>query len=95
MTTTKSCLVNVDHITDAVASVFNGKRQQDQSTNIDGENYIEVNETLEQIRILVMGMLRNRLIQKSAAGEPVELRNEGSKILLVIEYQTTTHTKIE
>lgn len=48
-------LVNVDHITDVVVNIFNGKTLVGLSTNIDGENYIEVNETLEQIRILVNG----------------------------------------
>lgn len=48
-------LVNVEHITDVAVSVFNGKTLVGLSTNIDGENYIEVNETLEQVRILVNG----------------------------------------
>lgn len=48
-------LVNVDHITDVAVSVYNGKTSVGLSTNIDGENYIEVKETLEQIRILVNG----------------------------------------
>nr|DAN20658.1 MAG TPA: Flagellar and Swarming motility protein [Caudoviricetes sp.] len=48
-------LVNVEHITDIAVSVFNGKTLVGLSTNIDGENYIEVNETLEQVRILVNG----------------------------------------
>lgn len=48
-------LVNVDHITDVVVSIIDGKTLVGLSTNIDGENYIEVNETLEQIRILVNG----------------------------------------
>ena len=48
-------LVNVDHITDVVVNIFNGKTLVGLSTNIDGENYIEVNETLEQVRILVNG----------------------------------------
>ena len=48
-------LVNVEHITDVSVSVFNGKTLVGLSTNIDGENYIEVNETLEQVRILVNG----------------------------------------
>nr|DAP73705.1 MAG TPA: Flagellar and Swarming motility protein [Caudoviricetes sp.] len=48
-------LVNVEHITDIAVSVFNGKTIVGLSTNIDGENYIEVNETLEQVRILVNG----------------------------------------
>jgi len=48
-------LVNVDHITDVETSIFNGKTLVGLSTNIDGENYIEVNETLEQVRILVNG----------------------------------------
>lgn len=48
-------LVNVDHITDVETSIFSGKTLVGLSTNIDGENYIEVNETLEQVRILVNG----------------------------------------
>ena len=48
-------LVNVEHITDVAVSVFNGKTLVGLSANIDGENYIEVNETLEQVRILVNG----------------------------------------
>lgn len=48
-------LVNVEHITDVAVSVFRGKTLVGLSTNIDGENYIEVKETLEQIRILVNG----------------------------------------
>ena len=48
-------LVNVDHITEVVVNIFNGKTLVGLSTNIDGENYIEVNETLEQVRILVNG----------------------------------------
>ena len=48
-------LVNVDHITDVATNIFNGKTLVGLSTNIDGENYIEVNETLEQVRILVNG----------------------------------------
>lgn len=48
-------LVNVDHITDVAVNIFNGKTLVGLSTNIDGENYIEVNETLEQVRILVNG----------------------------------------
>nr|DAE52726.1 MAG TPA: hypothetical protein [Caudoviricetes sp.] len=51
----KKRLVNVDHITDVATSIFNGKTLVGLSTNIDGENYIEVNETLEQIIILVNG----------------------------------------
>lgn len=48
-------LVNVDHITDVAAGAFRGTTLVGLSTNIDGENYIEVNETLEQVRILVNG----------------------------------------
>ena len=48
-------LVNVEHITDVAVSVFSGKTLVGLSANIDGENYIEVNETLEQVRILVNG----------------------------------------
>lgn len=51
----KKRLVNVDHITDVAANIFNGRTLVGLSTNIDGENYIEVNETLEQVRILVNG----------------------------------------
>lgn len=51
----KKRLVNVDHITDVATNIFNGKTLVGLSTNIDGENYIEVNETLEQVRILVNG----------------------------------------
>lgn len=48
-------LVNVDHITDVAVGAFSGKTLVGLSTNIDGENYIEVNETLELVRILVNG----------------------------------------
>lgn len=48
-------LVSAEHITDVAVSIFNGKTLVGLSTNIDGENYIEVNETLEQVRILVNG----------------------------------------
>lgn len=48
-------LVNVDHITDVAVGTFSGKTLVGLSTNIDGENYIEVNETLEQIKHLVNG----------------------------------------
>ena len=48
-------LVNVDHITDVAVSVFSGKTLVGLVTNMDGDNYIEVNETLEQVRILVNG----------------------------------------
>jgi hypothetical protein len=48
-------LVNVDHITDVAVGTLSGKTLVGLSTNIDGENYIEVNETLEQVRILVNG----------------------------------------
>ena len=48
-------LVNVDHITDVASHVVSGKTMVFLSNNIDGENYIEVKETLEQIRILVNG----------------------------------------
>lgn len=48
-------LVNVDHITDVAVSVFSGKTLVGLITNMDGDNYIEVNETLEQVRILVNG----------------------------------------
>lgn len=49
----KPRLVNVDHITDVATSILNGRTLVGLSNNIDGENYIEVKETLEQIRILV------------------------------------------
>ena len=48
-------LVNVEHITDVEASDFNNRSLVGLTTNIDGESYIEVKETLEQIRILVNG----------------------------------------
>lgn len=48
-------LVNVDHITDVAVSIMNGRTLVGLSNNIDGESYIEVKETLEQIRILVNG----------------------------------------
>lgn len=48
-------LVNVEHITDVAVSIYNGRTLVGLITNIDGESYIEVNETLEQIRILVNG----------------------------------------
>ena len=48
-------LVNVDHITDVAVGTLSSKTLVGLSTNIDGENYIEVNETLEQVRILVNG----------------------------------------
>ena len=51
----KPRLVNVDHITDVATSILNGRTLVGLSNNIDGENYIEVNETLEQVRILVNG----------------------------------------
>lgn len=48
-------LVNVEHITDVAVSIYNGRTLVGLITNIAGENYIEVNETLEQVRILVNG----------------------------------------
>lgn len=48
-------LVNVDHITDVAENVSSGKTMVYLSNCIDGENYIEVKETLEQIKILVNG----------------------------------------
>lgn len=48
-------LVNVEHITDVGVSIMNGRTLVGLITNIDGESYIEVKETLEQIRILVNG----------------------------------------
>lgn len=46
-------LVNVEHITDVAVSIYNGRTLVGLITNIDGDSYIEVKETLEQIRILV------------------------------------------
>lgn len=46
-------LVNVDHITDVAVSIYNGRTLVGLITNIDGDSYIEVKETLEQIKILV------------------------------------------
>lgn len=51
----KPRLVNVDHITDVATSILNGRTLVGLSNNIDGESYIEVKETLEQIRNLVNG----------------------------------------
>ena len=51
----KKRLVNVDHITDVAVSVYNGRTLVGLSNSIDGESYIEVKETLEQIRIFVNG----------------------------------------
>ncbi len=48
-------LVNVEHITDVAVSIYNGRTLVGLTTNIDGESYIEVKETLEQIRIYVNG----------------------------------------
>ena len=48
-------LVNVEHITDVAVSIYNGRTLVGLITNIDGDSYIEVKETLEQIRILVNG----------------------------------------
>ena len=48
-------LVNVEHITDVAVSIYNGRTLVGLTTNIDGESYIEVKETLEQIKILVNG----------------------------------------
>lgn len=48
-------LVNVEHITDVGVSNRNGRTLVGLSNNIDGESYVEVKETLEQIRILVNG----------------------------------------
>lgn len=45
--------VNVDHITDVAVSIMNGRTLVGLSNNIDGESYIEVKETIEQIIILV------------------------------------------
>lgn len=46
-------LVNVEHITDVAVNEYNGRTLVGLSNNIDGESYVEVKETLEQIRILV------------------------------------------
>lgn len=51
----KKRLVNVDHITDVATSILNGRTLVGLSNNIDGENYIEVKETLGQIKRLVNG----------------------------------------
>ena len=51
----KKRLINVDHITDVAEHFISGKTMVYLSNCIDGENYIEVKETLEQIRILVNG----------------------------------------
>ena len=40
-------LVNVEHITDVAVSIYNGRTLVGLITNIDGESYIEVKETLE------------------------------------------------
>lgn len=48
-------LVNVDHITDVYEHSLSGKTLVNLSNSINGENYIEVKETLEQIKILVNG----------------------------------------
>lgn len=51
----KKRLVNVDHITDVAISILNGRTLVGLSNNIDGDSYIEVKETLEQIKYLVNG----------------------------------------
>lgn len=51
----KPRLVNVDHITDVATSILNGRTLVGLSNNIDGESYVEVKETLEQIKTLVNG----------------------------------------
>lgn len=48
-------LVNVEYITDVGVSIMNGRTLVGLIANIDEESYIEVKETLEQIRILVNG----------------------------------------
>ena len=48
-------LVNVDHITDVATHFVSGRTMVYLSNCIDGENYIEVKETLEQIKHLVNG----------------------------------------
>ena len=51
----KPRLVNVDHITDIATSILNGRTLVGLSNNIDGESYVEVKETLGQIKRLVNG----------------------------------------
>ena len=51
----KPRLVNVDHITDVATSILNGRTLVGLINNIDGESYVEVKETLEQIKNLVNG----------------------------------------
>lgn len=48
-------LVNVEHIADVAVSIYNGRTLVGLIANIDGDSYIEVKETLEQVRILVNG----------------------------------------
>ena len=48
-------LVNVDHITDVDTHIVTGRTMVYLSNSIDGENFIEVKETLEQIKHLVNG----------------------------------------
>lgn len=48
-------LVSAEHITDVAVSIYNGRTLVGLIANIDGESYIEVKETLEQIKILVNG----------------------------------------
>lgn len=48
-------LVNVDHITDVATHIVTGRTMVYLSNSIDGENFIEVKETLEQIKHLVNG----------------------------------------
>ena len=48
-------LVNVDHITDVATHAVTGRTIMYLSNNLDEYSYIEVKETLEQIRILVNG----------------------------------------
>lgn len=48
-------LVNIDHITDVWRNEYVDKTMVYLSNCIDGEHYLEVKETLEQVRILVNG----------------------------------------
>ena len=48
-------LVNVDHITDVWRNEYVAKTMVFLSNCIDGEHYLEVKETLEQIETLVNG----------------------------------------
>lgn len=48
-------LVNIDHITDVWRNEYVNKTMVYLSNCIDGKHYLEVKETLEQVRILVNG----------------------------------------